>query len=165
MGIVWRGSLISNFWACTWMMTLPGKQTATMLIKKAQQRLYFLRVLKNNALNKELLVSFYRSSIESVLTYCIPVWFASCTAQEKTALQRVVNTEQKIIGCELLSLEELYRTRCLKKACSILKDSSHPAHHLFKLLPSGRRYRTIKAKTNRLKNTTFHRAVAILNEH
>lgn len=59
---------------------------------------------KNNSLTKELLVS-YRCSVESVLTYCIPVWFASCAAQEKAAPQRVINTAQEIIGCALPSLE------------------------------------------------------------
>ncbi len=36
---------------------------------------------------------------------------------------------------------------------------------IIELLPSGRRYRTIKAKANRLKNSTYPRAVAIINEH
>lgn len=44
------------------------------------------------ALPKELQVSFYTHCVESVLTYCIPVWAASCPA-----LQKVINTTQKII--------------------------------------------------------------------
>lgn len=81
---------------------LTWKTNTTMLVKKAQQRLQFLRVLKSNGLAKELMVSFYRSSVESIITYCIPVWFASCTAKEKRVLQRVINTAQKITGCEIL---------------------------------------------------------------
>lgn len=87
----------------------------------------------------------------SVLTHCSPVWFSNCTVHEKTGLQRVINTAEKINGCALLS-EELYSSHCCRKVCSILKDTSHPAQHLFLLLPSGRRYRTIKARTNRLKS-------------
>ena len=51
----------------------------TVLVKKAQQRLYFLRVLRKNNIPQKLLVSFYRCSIESILTYCLCVWFKSCT--------------------------------------------------------------------------------------
>ena len=38
------------------------------------------------------------------------------------------------------------------RARNIAQDSLHPGHHLFNLLPSGRRYRCIKTRTNRLKN-------------
>ena len=48
-------------------------RTNTMVtVKKAQQRLYF-------HLRQDLLVSFYRGAVESILTYCICVWFLSCT--------------------------------------------------------------------------------------
>ncbi|KAI2650641.1 putative RNA-directed DNA polymerase from transposon BS [Labeo rohita] len=45
----------------------------TAIIKKAQQRLYFLRVLRKHNLDSSLLLTFYRASIESLLTYCITV--------------------------------------------------------------------------------------------
>ncbi|KAK3534494.1 hypothetical protein QTP86_016310, partial [Hemibagrus guttatus] len=108
------------------------------LVKKAQQRLHFLRVLRKNNITQRLMVSFYRCSIESLLTYCICVWYTSCTVAQRKALQRVINTAQKI-GCPLLTLEELHSSRCLKIAQNIIKDTSHPGHHLFELLPSGRR--------------------------
>lgn len=81
------------------------------LVKKAQQRLYFLRVLRKHQFTQKLLVSFYRCSIESILTYCICVWFASCTVAERKALQRIIITAQEITGCSLPSLEELYNSR------------------------------------------------------
>lgn len=84
---------------------LCWKTITTAIIKKAQHRLHFLRVLKDNAFAKELLVSFYSISIENTLTYCIPVWNASSTAQEKASLQRIISTAQKIIGCAVHSLE------------------------------------------------------------
>ncbi|KAK0146463.1 hypothetical protein N1851_014241 [Merluccius polli] len=56
----------------------------TAAIKKAQQRLHFLRVLRRNHLEKKLQVSFYRATIEPVLLYCTTVWFTACR-QESTA--------------------------------------------------------------------------------
>src|SRR4029434_10294088 len=38
------------------------------------------------------MVAFYRTTIESVLTYCISAWYSGCTAADKRALQRVINT-------------------------------------------------------------------------
>ena len=45
---------------------------------------------------------------------------------------------------------------------NIIKDITHPGRHLFQLLPSGRRYRSIRTRTNRLKNSFFPKAVALL---
>lgn len=133
------------------------------VVKRAQQRLHFLRVLRKNNIAQRLLVSFYRCTIETVLTYCICVWFSSCTVAQKKALQRVVNTAQRIIGCPLPSLDDLHSARGAKKAHSIIKNTFHPAHSLFGLLPSGRRYRAIKTRTNRLKNSFYPTAITILN--
>ena len=107
---------------------LSWRTNTTAIIKKAQQRLYFLRVLRNYHLREELLVAFYRISVESIISYCICVWFSGCTAAERKALQRVINSAQKIISCPLPSLEELYNTRCLKKATKIAGDPSHPGN-------------------------------------
>ncbi len=133
---------------------LTWSTNTTATIKKAHQRLYFLRILGNNQLTQKLLVSFYRCSIESILTYCICVWFSSCTVTERKALQRVINTAQKIIGCPLPSLEDRYSSHCLRKANNILRDPFHPGHTHFELLPSGRRYRLMKTRTNRLKTVS-----------
>ena len=145
------------------LMHMSWTANTTALLKKAQQRLYFLRILRKNNLTVELLMSFYRCTVESVLSYGVSLWFSSCTEAERKALQRVINTAQKIIGCPLPSLEDIYNMRCLRRAHSILRDPSHPGHHLFELLPSGRPFRTIKAKTNRLKNSFYPRAVIALN--
>ena len=48
---------------------LTWSANTTALVKKVQQRLYFLRLLKKNNLSEKLLVSFYCSSTDSILTY------------------------------------------------------------------------------------------------
>ncbi|KAI3356309.1 hypothetical protein L3Q82_017200, partial [Scortum barcoo] len=117
------------------------------LVKKAHQRLFFLRTLRKNHLSSDILVNFYRCTIESILTSCITVWYGSCSAADRKALQRVVKAAQRIAGAPLPSIEDIYRKRCLKRAGKIIKDSSHPAHRLFTLLPSGKRYRSARTKT------------------
>ncbi|KAL0199363.1 hypothetical protein M9458_007903, partial [Cirrhinus mrigala] len=76
--------------------------TNTMsLSKKAQQRLHFLRRLKRASLPPPILTTFYRGTIESVLTSCITVWYGNCSAADRKTLQRTVNTVAKIIGAPL----------------------------------------------------------------
>ena len=142
---------------------LTWSTNTSELLKKAQQRLYFLRVLRGNNITQRLLVSFYRCSVESILTYCICVWYTSCTVEQRNKLQRVINTAQRIVGCPLPSLQELHRSRTAKKTQNILKDISHPGHSLFDLMPSGRRYRSIKSGTSRFTNSFYPSAVIALN--
>lgn len=144
---------------------LQWSTNTTETVKKAQKRLHFLRILRRMNLKRELLTIFYRCSIESVLTYCIPVWFSSCTVAHRKALQRVINTAQKIIGHPLPSLKDLFSFRCLSRARSILKDHTHPGHRVFELLPSGKRFRVLKSRTNRLLNSFYNKAIAVINGH
>ena len=54
---------------------LAWENNTDAVVKKAQQRLFFLRQLKKFGLRREILVQFYRSVIESILTFSICVWF------------------------------------------------------------------------------------------
>ena len=133
------------------------------MVKKAQQRLHFLRILRKHHLEEKLLVSFYRCSIESVLAYCISTWHTSCSAADKRALHRIINTAQKVSGCALPSLQDIFSSRCLTRSANILKDPSHPGHHMFALLPSGKHLMSIKSRTNRFKNSFHPTAIRSLN--
>ena len=74
-----------------------------------------------------------------------------------------MKTEQDIFGIELPSLEHLHSTRCVRRAKNI-KTLHTPGHHLFKLLPSGRHYRSIRTCTNRLKNSFFPKSCGTIME-
>ncbi len=129
------------------------------IVKKAQQRLYFLRQLRKFNLPQELLKQFYSAIIESVLCTSITVWFSSATKSDLRRLRRVVRTAERIIGTTLPTLQELYLSRVSKRAGKITLDPSHPAHSLFELLPSGRRYRALCTRTTRHRNSFFPQAV------
>uniref|UniRef100_A0A8C5BDP5 Alkylated DNA repair protein AlkB homologue 8 N-terminal domain-containing protein n=1 Tax=Gadus morhua TaxID=8049 RepID=A0A8C5BDP5_GADMO len=133
-------------------------------VKTAQKRLYFLRRLKKFGMSSKTLTNFYRCTIESILSGCITAWYGSCSAADRKALQRVVKTAERITGSHLPSVQGIYNSRCLRKAKKILKDNSHPGYGLFSLLPSGRRYRSIRTRTTRLTNSFFPLAVRLLNQ-
>ncbi|KAL0185677.1 hypothetical protein M9458_017347, partial [Cirrhinus mrigala] len=133
------------------------------IVKKAQQRLYFLRQLRKFNLPQELLKQFYSAIIESVLCTSITVWFASATKSDIRRLQAIVRTAERIIGAPLPTLQELYSSRVRKRAQKITLDPSYPSHHLFELLPSGQRYRAPNTRTTRHKNSFFPQAVLLMN--
>ncbi len=132
-------------------------------LKKAHQRLFFLRWLRKFGMSPSFLRSFYTCTVESILTGCITAWFGNSTAGIRKALQRVVQTVRHIVGGELPSLQDIYTRRCMRKARRIIKDSSHPSHRLLSLLPSGRRLRSIRSCTSRLRDSFFPQAIRLMN--
>ncbi len=130
------------------------------IVKKAQQRLYFIRQLRKFNLPQELLKQFYSAIIESILCTSITVWFSSAT---KSDLRRLRRTAERITGTTLPTLQELYLSRVSKRAGKITLDPSHPAHSLTELLPSGWCYRALSTRTARHRNSFFPQAIHLMN--
>ncbi|KAL6098173.1 uncharacterized protein ACO6RY_13525 [Pungitius sinensis] len=109
--------------------------------------MFFLRQLKKFNLPKTMMVHFYTAIMESILCSSITVWYAAATAKDKGRLQRVIRSAERVIGCNLPSLQDSFASRSLKRARRVLADPSHPGHKLFVPLPFGRRLRSISTKT------------------
>ncbi|KAI4878318.1 hypothetical protein NFI96_009003 [Prochilodus magdalenae] len=75
---------------------LTWSNNTSSLVRKAHQRLYFLRRLRRAGLGSSVLTSFYRCVVESVLCSSINVWHGSCSAADRKALQRVVKAAQRL---------------------------------------------------------------------
>ncbi len=128
-----------------------AKNTATT-VKRAQQRLYFIRPLKKARLRCQPLICVYRGLIESILTSGIIVWYGNTTLAERKSLQRVIKTTERVIGSNLHSMYTIYTQCCRQKAQSIIKDKHHPAHDLFKWVDTGynlRHHRPVSISTHR----------------
>ena len=110
---------------------LSWTHNTTATVKKAQQRLYFIRLLRKAGLNHRPLTQAYRGLVESILTIII-VWYGTTTQAERKALQRVIKTAERIIGTTLPSMDSMFVQRCQKRAERIIRDSLHPAHSLFR---------------------------------
>ncbi|XP_060751100.1 uncharacterized protein LOC132862822 [Tachysurus vachellii] len=151
-----------KFLSTTISQDLKWECNINSIMKKAQQRMYFLRQLRKYVLPQELLM-FYTAVIESVLCTSITIWFGAATKQDRNRLQRTVKTAEKIIDAPLPTLQDLYDTRTRNRAGKITTDPSHPGHNLFQLLPSGRCYRTLLTKTARHRNRFFPQAITLIN--
>ncbi len=134
-------------------------------VKKARQRLYHLRQLGKFRVSPEILKTFYSRTIESVLTQCISVWYGNSSNQDCKALQRVVRLAERISGPALPSLQDIYLKCCKSRAVKIIKDSNHPGNRLLILLPSGKCFRSLMAKTERLRRSFFPQAIRLLNSN
>ncbi len=136
-------------------------------VKKARQRLYHLRQLRKFRISPAILKTFYSGAIENVLTQGISEWYSNATNQDCKALQRVVRFAEHISGSALPSLQDIYLKRCKSRAAKIIKDSNHPGNlfNLFFLLPSGKRFRSMMAKTERLRRSFFPQAIRLLNSN
>ncbi len=100
--------------------------------------LYFPCKLRRARAPTPIMCTFYRGTIESILTSCITVWYGACNASCRKLLQRIVRAAEKIVGVSLPSLQDIYSTRLTRKALSIAGDPTHPTHSFFSLLSSGR---------------------------
>ncbi|XP_070398113.1 uncharacterized protein [Nothobranchius furzeri] len=129
------------------------------MVKKARQRLYHLRRLRDFRLPPRVLRNFYSCTIESILTGNIITWFGNSTMKDRRALQRVIRSAESTIRSELPDLHSIYSRRCWTKARKIVKDLSHPNSRLFSLLRSGKRFCSLKTNTERLWRSFFPQAI------
>jgi hypothetical protein len=136
---------------------LTGPHTLHAVVKRARQSFFSLRRLKRFSMGLQILKKLYSCTIESILTGCITAWYSK-------ALQRIVDTAQYITGAELPAIQDLYTRRCQMKALKMLKDSSHPSHRIFSLLPHGKRYQCTKCGTHNTVNSFYPQAMRLLNK-
>ena len=95
-----------------------------------QPHLFNFRRLKKCGLSPKTLTNFYRCTIESILLGCITAWYGNCTALNRKALQRVVQSAQQVTGGKPHAFQNTYSTRCHRKDKKIIKDNNHPSHCL-----------------------------------
>ncbi len=135
----------------------------TLEAKTLEDRCHYLRFAAGRHIPLLIYIKLSISQLSNTLstfsglflTQCISVWYNNATNQDCKALQRVVRLAERISGSTLPSLQGIYLKRCRSRAAKITKDSNHPGNHLFRLLPSGRRYRSLMAKTERLRKSFF----------
>ena len=142
---------------------LSFKANTEHVHKKCQPRIYCLQKLRSLNVNQTVLRTFYRSFIESVLTFSFICWFGNLTVKNKNVLDRVVNVCGKIVGERQDSLKELYERRVERKGMEIANDRSHVLASQYERLPSGRRYRFPKVRTVRTRTSFIPKSIELLN--
>lgn len=138
--------------------------TARHRILKSKQELYLLRLWENLACQAKSSVASIGVQVSSQVSS--PA--ASQCGMEAVLLRTGrlfsvwLKTAPSISGLAFPRLLDIY-TSVIRRAHIIIKDSTHPQHSLFTLLPSGRCYRSVKSQTARLTNSLYPQARRLLN--
>ena len=136
-----------------------------VIVKKGQQRVHLLRMLNSFSVSKVILRTFYQSFIESLLTFSFTCWFNCLSVKDQNSLNNIVKICSKITGIQLKSIRSLWNNHAVQKAKCIMSQPDHVLSEEFTLLPSGRRYLLIRARTVRYSHSFIPAAIRLLNDH
>lgn len=114
------------------------------------------------SMSMSIRLNFRGCTLESILTACISTWYGNCSDLDHLILPRVVNTVQCFISLLFSSMQSIFAF-ALHEVGIIIKDGWQPGHLLFFLLLSGRKCRSLKAGTSKLKHS-FCTAIWFLNQ-
>ena len=135
-------------------------QHTTDIQKRSQQRLSAICKLH---VAPHLLLSLYQSIVQAILLYCSTCFFTMLSVTNRAKLTRITNTAAKLIGLPTPNLTVLNNRSITRIANSIAHDTTHPLKKYFNLLPSGRRYRTLRFKRARFGKSLVPAAIDALN--
>lgn len=109
---------------------MSWKTNTVATVRKSQQHLYFIRLLRKAGLERCPVTQASRGRIESIPTTGITVWYGKTTKAERKALQRIIKTAEKIIGNKLPSMDSICTQCCQKRAdknCQRLYPPNSPS--------------------------------------
>ena len=83
--------------------------------KKCCLRNYFVRKLRKFNVCRTITNLLYKSTVQSVLCYCLICWGGSLSVKNRVLLDRIVRSASKPIGTTLPTVDELYAIYMVKK--------------------------------------------------
>ena len=137
---------------------------ADQVYKKGMSRLYFVRQLRKLKIDGKIMELFYTSIVQSVISFSIVCWFGNCNAQAKDKLNRIVNSCERLGVFNVVPLTEIYSKCVVQRSKIIYNDKNHPLNNYYEYLPSGRRLRSVRARTSRYSNSFVPSSVTIVNK-
>lgn len=142
---------------------LNWNSNSQVLAGKANQRLYFLRKLREFRVDNTILVLFYQSLLQSILTFSLVCMYGNLSNENVKKLDRARKVAQRITHTELPTIGALYEKKILLKIHKIMQDSSHPLHELFKFNSSGICLTVSKTIRCRFRQSFVPNAIHIFN--
>ena len=148
---------------------LDWTENSTMLLKKGNQRLYFLKRLKSFRVKPDLLKTFYQATVESIIWYNSLCFFNSLRIVDAAKLHRVVKTAYRLIGSEVTDGDTHYERKVLRRLRAVLADETYPLNDELKAQTSVRevsdRLPSLKARTSRYHKSFLPTAISLYNDH
>ncbi|KAL8566973.1 hypothetical protein ACOMHN_059773 [Nucella lapillus] len=144
---------------------LSWSANAQALLKKGNQRLFFVRRLNSFGVGPRLPKLFYRATVESVLTFNSLCFFSSLKEHDKGKLANITMTARKLIGRPVPDLETLFEAKAISGLKAIQQDPSHPLCDTVLAQVSARSGRLVsfRARTDRFRDSFLPTAVRLTN--
>ena len=141
---------------------MKGTANTDMVYKKCNQRLHFARILHGLNIDDAITNLFYKSTVESILSFSLTTWYGKLTKKDKYKLGKIVKKSKKM-GIKSKSLDELYQESTLKQVEKIMLDVRHPLHNFYVYLRSGRRLAVPQLRTDRYKKSFVPSSILLFN--
>ena len=144
---------------------LDWSPNALALLKKGNQRLYFMKKLKSFSVSPKLLELFYKSTVESVVTFNSLCHFGGLKEQDKARLSKITKTASRLIGRPVPDLQAHFEAKAVKRLEAIHRDPTHPLCTELQAHTSARSGRLIsfRAKTSRFHSSFLPASVRLCN--
>ena len=161
---------------------MKWKKNTLNIVKKASQRLWILRRLKNLGADTNSLKDVYVKQIRSILEFGVPAWQGGLTLIEKTDIERVQKCAAHIMlgktyssyeaALKVLGLEKLEVRRVRLCLSFAIKAEKHPKFQQW-FIPNKKAYNTrnrakykeIHAKHARYAKSPLAYLTKLLNAH
>ena len=147
-------------------MTIDDKFTwnkhLDTIVKKANQRLYFLRKLRSFNIDKAVMSIFYSSTIESLILFGIVCYGGNIAKYQIARIDSAIKRAAKIINTDSPFFNELYTAAVLNKAKYIMEDNSHLLSKEFETSSRSGRLISKRARTNRYRNSFIPLSIRLL---
>lgn len=125
------------------------------LVRKANQRLHFLRRLRRAGLGSAGITLPCRCVLEHNICSTTTVWHGRCWEKDT---HMVIKAAQMTLRVSLPTTEDIYTFRCRERATSTRMDLAQAAPTVFVPLPSGKRLQSVNRRTTRLRNRFWKEA-------
>ena len=126
--------------------------------------------MKLYGISQNVSSSFYNTLIRPLLEYASNIWTWGLSSAQKETLQKQDNFAKKMLGIRNLgilcgNLEERRVTKCVKRYQELENNNSNSILNDFicTRLPRTGHYRTLRATTERCKNSFFFRTPILIN--
>ena len=125
--------------------------------------MYYVRTLNSFNVDKTIISMFCKSTIYSVITFCISVWGGNCRAVHKIKFDRLIKKMSKITSEQPSTFESLLENECKIKLKNILKDNTHPIYHEIQFSTRSGRLLHLRAQRERYKNSFLPMSIRLHN--
>ena len=133
--------------------------------KKVNKRMYFVRSMVKLNVDPNIIALFFNSTIPPVLNYSMLAFYKMIPQYARCELDNSRKICHRLIGKSYDLTDNLkeYNRRVKHQAAKIIKDCAHPLNKEYNMLPSGRRYRVVKARTERYRLSFVPVSIRLLN--